>query len=44
MNYGEWHKTFTNKVKEYDWYTCRRALFDCYDTLELHKDKSTDDP
>lgn len=44
MNYGQWHQTFINKVKAYDWYTCRRALFDCHDTLALHKDKPTDDP
>ena len=44
MNYGEWHKVFETKVKGYDWYTCRRALFDCHDTLSLHKDLPTDDP
>lgn len=44
MNYGKWHEVFTNKVKGYDWYTCRRALFDCHDTLELRKDLPTDDP
>ncbi len=44
MNYGQWHQTFTNKVSGYDWYTCRRALFDCHDTLALHPDKPTDDP
>ena len=43
MNYGQWHATFVNKVKEYDWYTCRRALFDCHDTLAHHPDLSTDD-
>ena len=43
MNYGEWHQVFVNKVREYDWYTCRRAIFDCHDTLALHKDLSTDD-
>ena len=44
MNYGKWHEVFTNKVKGYDFYTCRRALFDCHDTLELRKDLPTDDP
>ena len=43
MNYGDWHQVFVNKVSEYDWYTCRRAIFDCHDTLALHKDLSTDD-
>ena len=44
MTYGEMHKVFENKVKHYDWYTCRRALFDCHDTLALHRDLPTDDP
>lgn len=44
MNYGAWHKVFENKVAEYDWYTCRRALIDCHDTLEIRRDLSTDDP
>lgn len=44
MNYGQWHEVFVNKVKGYDWHTCRRALFDCHDTLELRKDLPTDDP
>ena len=43
MNYGEWHKVFTNKVRQYDYFTCRRALFDCHDTLELNRHLSTDD-
>jgi len=43
MNYGQWHQTFVNKVKEYDWHTCRRALFDCHDTLALHPHLPTDD-
>lgn len=43
MNYGQWHSTFVNKVKEYDFYTCRRALFDCHDTLAHHPDLPTDD-
>jgi hypothetical protein len=44
MNYGQLHQVFTNKVKDYDWHTCRRALFDCHDTLALRKDLPTDDP
>jgi len=44
MTYGEMHKVFENKVKHYDWFTCRRALIDCYDTLELRRDLPTDDP
>jgi hypothetical protein len=44
MNYGQWHQTFVVKVKEYDFYTCRRALVDCHDTLALHRDLPTDDP
>ena len=43
MNYNNYYAVFTNKVKDYDWHTCRRALFDCHDTLALHKDKATDD-
>lgn len=43
MNYGEWHATFVQKVAEYDWATCRRALIDCHDTLALRRDLSTDD-
>jgi len=44
MNYGQWHEVFTNKVKGYDLYTCRRAIHDCHDTLALHRDLPTDDP
>ena len=44
MNYGQWHQTFVNKVKEYDYFTCRRALIDCHDTLALHPHLPTDDP
>lgn len=33
MTYGEHHATFTRKVAQYDTYTCRRAMADCYDTL-----------
>jgi hypothetical protein len=44
MNYGQLHATFVNKVKDYDWHTCRRALFDCHDTLALRRDLPTDDP
>ena len=43
MNYGTHHAVFTTKVKDYDKYTCRRALADCHDTLALRKDLSTDD-
>jgi hypothetical protein len=43
MSYGQWHEVFTNKVKGYDWHTCLRALYDCHDTLALHRDKPTDD-
>jgi hypothetical protein len=35
MNYNNYYAVFTNKVKSYDFYTCRRALFDCYDTLKV---------
>ena len=35
MDYIKHHLVFTNKVKHYDYYTCRRALTDCYDTLEI---------
>ena len=35
MSYAQWHQTFTQKVRDYDWHTCRRALFDCHDTLNL---------
>lgn len=35
MNYNNHYAVFTNKVKAYDFYTCRRALFDCHDTLNL---------
>ena len=34
MNYANHHAVFTRKVAGYDWYTCRRALIDCHDTLE----------
>ncbi len=44
MNYGQFCEVFANKVKDYDFYTCRRALFDCHDTLALHPHLSTDDP
>ena len=35
MNYNEYHAVFTRKAARYDFYTCRRALIDCYDTLEI---------
>jgi len=35
MSYNNHHAVFTQKVKGYDFYTCRRALFDCHDTLKL---------
>ena len=35
MNYNNHYAVFTDKVKAYDFYTCRRALFDCHDTLNL---------
>ena len=35
MNYNNYHAVFTNKVKDYDFYTCRRALLDCHDTLKV---------
>ena len=43
MNYGEMHKVFAHKVRDYDWYMCRRALFDCHDTLAMRRDLPTDD-
>jgi len=43
LTYSQWHGLMTHKVRAYDWYTCRRALNDCHDTLALHKDLSTDD-
>ena len=35
MTYVEYHKVFTIKALHYDFYTCRRALIDCHDTLDL---------
>ena len=35
MNYNNHHAVFTRKVAEYDSYTCRRALLDCHDTLNI---------
>ena len=35
MTYAEYHKVFTIKASHYDFYTCRRALIDCHDTLDL---------
>jgi hypothetical protein len=33
MNYNNHHAVFARKVAGYDFYTCRRALLDCHDTL-----------
>ena len=33
MNDSNHHAAFTRKVAGYDFYTCRRALLDCHDTL-----------
>jgi hypothetical protein len=35
MTYNEYHKVFTIKSAQYDYHTCRRALIDCHDTLDL---------
>lgn len=35
MNYNQHHEVFVNKVKEYDFYTCRRALMDCHATFAV---------
>lgn len=35
MNYNNFYAVFERKVKDYDFYTCRRALKDCHDTLNL---------
>lgn len=35
MSYNDHHAVFTRKVAGYDFYTCRRALMDCHDTLKL---------
>jgi len=35
MNYNNHHAVFAQKVKGYDFYTCRRALIDCHDTLDI---------
>jgi hypothetical protein len=43
LTYSEWHGLMTSKVKNYDWYTCRRALFDCHDTMSLHRDAPHND-
>jgi hypothetical protein len=44
MTYQQWHEVFARKVRDYDWYTCRRAIMDCHETLALHRDLPTDDP
>lgn len=33
MNYNDYHAVFKEKVKGYDFYTCRRALMDCHATF-----------
>lgn len=43
MTFNDWYKVFTNKVKDYDFYTCRRALFDCHDTLKIWGDNINED-
>jgi hypothetical protein len=43
MNYGNWHQIFSQKCANYDYFTCRRALYDCHDTLALRRDLPTDD-
>ena len=35
MNYSNHHAVMTRKVAGYDFYTCRRALMDCHDTLNI---------
>jgi hypothetical protein len=35
MNYSNHHAVMTRKVAGYDVYTCRRALMDCHDTLNI---------
>ncbi len=35
MNYNNHHVVFAQKVKGYDFYTCRRALIDCHNTLDI---------
>lgn len=35
MSHNSHHAVFTRKVAGYDFYTCRRALIDCHDTLDL---------
>ncbi len=44
MNYGEWHKVFETKVKNYDGSTCAYALADCHEALAVNKDMATDNP
>jgi hypothetical protein len=43
MTYSEWHKIFKQKASAYDFYTCRRALFDCHDTLAVGHYSAEDD-
>jgi len=35
MNYNNHYAVFAAKVQDYDYHTCRRALIDCHDTLNL---------
>ena len=35
MNYSNHHAVMTRKVAGYDFHTCRRALMDCHDTLNI---------
>lgn len=44
MKYGEWHKVFENKVKQYGVFECDHAIKDCHATLACHPDLPTDDP
>jgi len=38
MTFSDWYKVFTNKVKNYSYDTCMRAMQDCYDTLKVQGD------
>ena len=43
MNYNNHHAFFTRKVAGYDYYTCRRALLDCHDTLAVQGQDISED-
>jgi hypothetical protein len=43
MNAREWHDLAVRKVAQYDWYTCRRAMIDCHDTLSAQGADIADD-